>query len=60
MHHRSYFLPELSTIEQDDFRYTLSEMVGDPIVPLYTHGIYAEGNMENIYPTVMIDISRII
>ena len=25
MHHRSYFLLELERIEQDDFRYTLSE-----------------------------------
>jgi hypothetical protein len=58
MHHRSYFLPELVRIEQDEFRSTLSEMVGHVVVPLDTHGIYAEGNMENISPTVTIDISR--
>jgi hypothetical protein len=28
LHHRSYFLPELERIEQDEFRSTLSEMVG--------------------------------
>jgi hypothetical protein len=37
MHHRSYFLPELARIEQDDFRSTLSEIVGHTIVPLDTH-----------------------
>jgi hypothetical protein len=45
MHHRSYFLPELVRIEQDDFRSTLSEMVGHVVVSLDMHGIYAEGNM---------------
>jgi hypothetical protein len=37
MHHHSYFLPDLSRIEQDDFRSTLSEIVGHIIVPFYTH-----------------------
>jgi hypothetical protein len=58
MHHRSYFLPKLVTIEQDEFRSTLSEMVGHVVVPLDTHGVYDKGNMENIYPTFTIDISR--
>jgi hypothetical protein len=59
MHHHSYFLPDLVRIEQDDFRSTLSEMVGHTVVPLDTHGIYVEGNMVNIYPTVTIDISQV-
>jgi hypothetical protein len=59
MHDCSYFLPELARIEQDDFRSTLSEIVSHVVVPLDTHGIYAEGNMESISPTIMIDISRI-
>jgi hypothetical protein len=58
MHHRSYFLPELERIEQDDFRSTLSEIVSHAIVILDTHDIYSEGNMARISPTVMIDISR--
>ena len=33
-------------------------MVGHTMVPVDTHGIYVEGNMVNISPTVMIDISR--
>jgi hypothetical protein len=37
MHHRSYFLPDLERIEQDDFRSTLSEIVSHTIVPLDTH-----------------------
>ena len=57
MHHRSYFLPELVRIEEDEFIYTLSEMVSCVVVPLCMHGIYAEGNMENISPTITIDIS---
>jgi hypothetical protein len=58
MHHRSYFLPSLERIEQNDFRSTLSEIVGHVVVPLDTHGIYAEGNMVSISPIVSIDISR--
>jgi hypothetical protein len=58
MHHRSYFLPSLERIEQDDFRSTLSDIVGHAIDPLDTHNIYAEGNMESISPIVSIDISR--
>jgi hypothetical protein len=34
-------------------------MVSHVVVPLDTHGIYVEGNMENISPTIMIDISCI-
>jgi hypothetical protein len=58
MHHRSYFPPSLERIEQDDFRSTLSGIVSHAIVPLDTHGIYVEGNMENISPTISIDISH--
>jgi hypothetical protein len=58
MHHGSYFLPSLERIEQDDFRSTLSEIVGHTVVPLDTQGIYAEGNMESISPTITIDISH--
>jgi hypothetical protein len=61
IHHRSYsyFLPEFIKIEHDEFISTLSEIVGHVVVPLDVHGIYAEGNMANIFPTVTIDISRI-
>jgi hypothetical protein len=58
MHHCFYFLPEVERIEQDDFRSTLSEIVDHVIVPLDMHNIYAKGNMESIYPTITIDISR--
>jgi hypothetical protein len=57
MHHQSYFLPSLERIKQDDFRSTLSEIVGHVVVPLYMHGIYAKGNMASISPTILIDIS---
>jgi hypothetical protein len=59
MHHRTYFLLELATIEQDNFRSTLSEIVDHIIIPLDMHNIYAEGNMASMSPIVMIDISCI-
>jgi hypothetical protein len=59
MHPRSYFLLELARIEQDEFRSTLSEIVGHTVVPLDTHDIYAKGNMVSISPTITIDISHI-
>jgi hypothetical protein len=59
MHHHSYFLPDLVRIEQDDFRSTLSNIIGHVVVPLDTHDIYDEGNMVSISPTITIDISRI-
>jgi hypothetical protein len=58
MYHCSYFLPKLARIEQDEFRSTLSEIVGHAIVPLDMHCIYAEGNMTSISPIVTIDISH--
>jgi hypothetical protein len=58
MHHCSYFLPYLVRIEQDDFRYTLREIVRHVVVPLDTHDIYTKGKMMSISPTIMIDISR--
>jgi hypothetical protein len=58
MHHRSYFLPSLERIEKDDFTSTQSEIVGHAVVPLDIHGIYTEGNMASIYPTIQIDISH--
>jgi hypothetical protein len=58
MNHRSYFLPSLERIEQDEFQSTLSEIVDHVVVPLDTHDIYAEGNMDSIYPNVSIDISH--
>jgi hypothetical protein len=57
MHHRSYFFREFVKIKQDDFISTFSDMASHVMVPLDTHGIYAEGNMANISPTIMIDIS---
>jgi hypothetical protein len=57
MHHCSYFLPELERIEQDDFRSTLSEIVGHVLFPLHTYNIYVEGNMASIFPNFTINIS---
>jgi hypothetical protein len=58
LHHRSYFLPNLERIEQDEFSSSMTNMVGHVVVLLETHGIYVEGNMVNISPTITIGISQ--
>jgi hypothetical protein len=58
LHHRSYFLPELSRIEEGEFVLTMTRDRPCSINPLDTHTIYAEGNMETIIETIPIDISR--
>ena len=40
------------------FREVLSERIGSPMVPLRSPGPMADGNMENISPTIPINISR--
>jgi hypothetical protein len=58
LHHRSYFLLELSRIEVGEFTIT---MIGDqsyPINLLATQEIYAEGNMATIAETIPINISQ--
>ena len=57
LHHRSYFLPELSKIENQEFHMRLSDDVDTPINPLPREGMFAEGNMENISTTIPINIS---
>jgi hypothetical protein len=59
IHHRSYFLPELSRIEAGEFTLTMTGDGSCPINPLATHEVYAEGNMETIVETIPINISRI-
>ena len=57
IHHRSYFLPELSRIKNQEFHMRLASDVDAPINPLPREGIFAEGNMENISATIPINIS---
>ena len=57
LHHRSYFLPKLDRMERDDFREILSEKIGSPAVPLSSPGPMADGNMDNLSPTIPINIS---
>ena len=57
IHHRSYFLLELSRIENQEFCLRLSEDVDIPINPFPREGMFAEGNMENISATIPINIS---
>jgi hypothetical protein len=58
LHHRSYFLPELSWIKAGEFTVTMTGDEPCPINILSTHEIYAEGNMETIVKTIPINISR--
>jgi len=58
LHHRSYFLPELDHLDHEDFREILSETIGSPMVPLSPPGLMTDGNMENISPTIPINISQ--
>jgi hypothetical protein len=58
LHHRSYFLPDLSRIEAGEFTMTMMGDQSCPINLLATHEIYAEGNMETIAETISINISR--
>lgn len=58
LHHRSYFLPELSRIEAEEFTLTMNRDRSCPINPLATRVVYAEGNMESITETVPINLSR--
>ena len=59
LHHISYFLPKLDHLECDDFRVILRENFGSPVVPLSSPINIAEGNMENLLPTIPINISRV-
>jgi hypothetical protein len=58
LHHRSYFLPELSRIEAGEFTVTMTGDRSCHTNPLATHKIYAEGNMETIAEMTPINISR--
>ena len=57
LHHRSYFLPKLSRIENQEFHVKLAGDADILINPLPREGIFAEGNMENIFVTIPINIS---
>ena len=57
LHHRSYFLPELRRIENQELHMRLVDDVDIPINPLPREGMFAEGNMENISTTIPINIS---
>ena len=56
LHHCSYFLLELSKIENQEFHVRLSEDVDIPINPFPREGMFAEGNMKNISATIPINI----
>ena len=57
IHHRSYFLPKLSRIENQEFHMRLEGDADTPINPLPREGVLAKGNMVNIFVTIPINIS---
>ena len=58
LHHRSYFLPKLDRMDCDDFMAILSKNIGSPMVPLSSLGMMADGSMDNLSPTIPINISH--
>ena len=58
LHHKSYFLLDLDYLEREEFRDILSERIGSLVVPLSSPGPMADGNMVNMSPTILINISR--
>ena len=57
LNHRSYFLPEWSRIENQEFHVRLAGDADIPINPLPREGIFAEGNMEKKFIAIPINIS---
>ena len=57
LHHNSFFLPDLSKIENQEFHVRLEEGVDSLINPLPKEGVFADGNLENISSTILINIS---
>ena len=58
MHHRSYFLPRIESLENVECNLT-SERENDWYrSPFAIQYVYAEGNMANISKTIPINISR--
>ena len=57
LHHKSFFLLELSRIENQEFHVRLVDNVDLSINPLPNEGVFVEGNMENISTTFPINIS---
>jgi hypothetical protein len=58
MHHRSCFLPDISRVENGEFKSTMSRHVDRMVNTLARNGVYAEENMDNILEIVPINISR--
>jgi hypothetical protein len=58
LHHRSYFLPNLSRIKAGEFTVTMTRDRSCHTNPLATHKIYVEGNMATIAEMIPINISR--
>ena len=57
LHHKSYFLLDMSRIKNSEFHMRLTEGIDQPVNPLHKEGMFFEGNMEKISSTMPINIS---
>jgi hypothetical protein len=51
IHHRSYFLLEISCVKGKEFKLAVSRNNGQMVNSLPKHCVYAKGNMENVSET---------
>jgi hypothetical protein len=52
------FPPEISHMENGEFKSVVSRSVDRTVNPLVGHGVYVEGNMENISETIRLTFLR--
>ena len=57
LHHKSFFLPYLRKNENQEFHVRLEYGVDLSINPLPKEGVFSDGNMTNIFSTILINIS---
>ena len=57
IHHRSSFLPDLTTVEKDIKSIVSTDIVQHPQTPILNGDVLSERNLANIYVTLSIDIS---
>ena len=57
LHHKSYFLPDLSGIGNSEFHVKLTEGIDQLVSPFPKEGVFFEGNMEKQFTTIPINLS---
>ena len=57
LHHKCYFLLDVSKIENSELHVRLIEGIDQPVNPFPKEGVFVEGNTKNIYTTIPTNIS---